>query len=102
MDNTSFYTHQSTPSNQTSSTAGTNQRLVFDTQASASSLSDTDVTFVTDSRSRDRTAKYLDDPQAYFETLETEDTVKCVVSSVLFLVIIIALFVTMFLYHPQM
>ena len=50
----------------------------------------------------DKTAKYLDDPQSYFASLETEDNIKCVISSFLFVVIVVALLFIMFIYNPQM
>ena len=69
------------------------------------SAADSDATFC-NIRSQaalgDRTVKYLDDPQSYFASLENEDTMKCVASSFMFLVIIAALLVVMFLYNPQM
>lgn len=91
----------SVPRSTNVSRAEVSQRPPLETEFST----DSEVTFHTnDAQSRlgANTAKYLDDPQSYFASLETEDTVKCVASSVMFLVLIFALLIIMFLYNPQM
>ena len=71
--------------------------------ASVTSSDCPDVTFVNmDERSRDKTEKFLYDPDRYLRSIENEDTMKCVASSAIFLVICAALLIIMFWYNPQM